>query len=72
MYTKNGGFLEVLSDLGEQIEKGQKIAVLRDSFGEKIEEYFAQEAGVIIGKSTNPVSMSGSRIIHLGILAKTE
>jgi predicted deacylase len=70
MYTTQGGFLEILVDLGEKFQKGKKIAVLKDSFGQVVEEYFAPEGGIVVGKSTNPVSMSGSRIIHLGVLAK--
>ena len=55
-------------ELKEKVTKGQAIGVLRDSFGDIIEEYIAPEAGIVIGKSTNPVNISGGRIIHLGIL----
>lgn len=69
MFTKQGGLLEVLVNLNEKIKKGQMVAVLKNPFGEVIEEYSAPEDGVVIGKSTNPVNISGGRIIHLGILA---
>ena len=72
IFTKEGGFLEVLVDLGELVEQNQKIAILKNSFGEIIKEYVSPESGIVIGKSTNPVTISGSRIIHLGILAKTQ
>lgn len=68
VYTDQGGFLTIHPDLSNQIQKGQKIATQRNAFGEITKEYFAPEHGVIIGKSTNPVTPSGGRIIHLGIL----
>ena len=70
IFTKNGGYLKVLVDLKQKLEKGDPIAILTDSFGHIIQEYKAPEAGIVVGKSTNPVSISGSRIIHLGILEK--
>lgn len=68
LYTTQGGFLEVLVDINEKVKKGQLIGYLKDPFGEEIEQYTAPEDGIIIGKSTNPVNMSGGRIVHLGIL----
>ncbi|WP_240740216.1 succinylglutamate desuccinylase/aspartoacylase family protein [Flagellimonas allohymeniacidonis] len=70
VFTQNGGYLKVLVDLNQMLAKGDTIAILTDSFGKIIEEYKAPEAGIVVGKSTNPISVSGSRIIHLGILAK--
>ena len=67
LYTSTGGLLQVHVDLLDHLAKGDKIASLRNVFGELIEEYFAPEAGVVIGKSTAPVNQSGGRILHLGI-----
>lgn len=63
-----GGFLEVTVDLNQKMVKGEKIALVRNAFGEIIKEYMAPEDGVVIGKSTNPANMDGRRIIYLGIL----
>ncbi|WP_222982356.1 succinylglutamate desuccinylase/aspartoacylase family protein [Flagellimonas meishanensis] len=70
VYTDRGGYLDVLPELNQQIGKDEPIAVLFDSFGAIIKTYYAPEDGVVIGKSTNPVSISGGRILHLGILEK--
>ncbi|TXF90316.1 succinylglutamate desuccinylase/aspartoacylase family protein [Neolewinella aurantiaca] len=67
VYTETGGLLHVHVDLLERVEKGQLIASLRNVFGEMIQEYFAPEDGVVIGKSISPVNQSGGRILHLGI-----
>lgn len=68
IYMKQGGFLEILVNPGEKIRKGQKIAMVRNGFGVLQDEYIAPEAGIVIGKSTNPANMNGGRIIHLGIV----
>ncbi|WP_046757896.1 succinylglutamate desuccinylase/aspartoacylase family protein [Kordia jejudonensis] len=68
IYTAKGGLLTVHSQLTELVEKGDKIATIRNIFGDIVEEYFAPEKGVIIGKNVNPVSHTGGRVLHLGIL----
>lgn len=68
IYTQEGGYLEVLVDLTQKVKKGERIAVIKDPFGNLIKEYLAPEDGIVIGKSSNPVNMSGGRIIHLGIM----
>ncbi len=68
VYTNEGGLLEGIPELVARIRKGESIGVLRNPFGEVIEEYFAPESGIVIGKSSNPVNQHGGRILHLGIL----
>ncbi len=68
IYTDKGGYLDVLVDLNQKIKKNETLAVLRNSFGTVVKMYKAPEDGIIVGKSTNPVAISGSRIVHLGIL----
>ena len=67
IYMNEGGFLDVIVNLNEKINKGDKIAVVKNAFGKIINEYLAPEDGIVIGKSSNPTNMSGGRIIHLGI-----
>jgi predicted deacylase len=68
LYIDKGGYLDIHVQLTQQLKKGELIATLRNPFGDVIKEYFAPEAGIVIGKSSNPINMSGGRIIHLGIL----
>ena len=67
LYTSKGGLLEVPVELGQRLRQGDLIGILRNPFGEVVEEYFAPDYGVVIGKSTNPVCPSGGRILHLGV-----
>ncbi len=68
IYTDRGGLLTVSVELREKVKKGQKIATIRNIFGEELTEYFAPEDGIVIGKSVSPVNQSGGRILHLGII----
>lgn len=66
LYTDLGGLLNVHVNLRDIVEAGDHIASLRDAFGNEIKKYLAPERGIVIGKSVNPVSPTGSRILHLG------
>lgn len=68
IYTKKGGLLTVHAGLLSKLKKGDLIATIRDVFGNIVEEYFAPEDGIVIGKSVGPVNQSGGRILHLGIM----
>lgn len=69
LYTDRGGLLDVAPQLADRVEEGELIARVRDAFGDLRTEYHAPEAGVVIGKSTNPVGQTGARILHLGVEA---
>ncbi len=66
LYADAGGLLEVLPDTADTVEKDQPIARLRNPFGDLLATYRAPQAGVVVGKSTNPVCRTGSRVLHLG------
>lgn len=72
IYTDEGGMLQVYPKVTQMVEKGERIATLRNVFGDVLKEYFAPEAGVVIGKSTSPVNQTGGRILHLGIIKKNK
>lgn len=70
IYTDSGGFLEVLPEVGQILHKGEIIGLIKDAFGNIKVTYYAPEDGVVIGKSTNPAAITGSRILHVGISHK--
>jgi predicted deacylase len=67
LYTDRGGLLNVHVNLLDRLEKGQKVATIKNVFGITTNEYLAPEAGIVIGKSISPVNQSGGRILHMGI-----
>ncbi len=68
IYTDTGGLLTVYPEVTQLVKKGEKIATLRDVFGDVIKEYQSPEDGIVIGKSVSPVNQAGGRILHLGIV----
>lgn len=72
LYATRGGLLDVLPDVAASVERDAVIARQVDIFGDLVAEYRAPEDGVVIGKSVNPVSPTGARILHLGRVATEE
>jgi predicted deacylase len=70
IYTDEGGILEVLPDIRQEVKTGAPIAIIRDVFGQKVKTLEAPEPGIVIGKSVSPVNQTGSRILHLGLSPK--
>ncbi|MFT5584957.1 MAG: putative deacylase [Cognaticolwellia sp.] len=72
MYTDVGGLLEILPELLDIVQAGDDVAILRNPFGDEIARYQAPHTGVVIGHSVNPVTTTGGRILHLGVMAPKE
>ncbi len=70
--TYTGGIIDVLPQLTERVQKNQIIARVYDVFGRIQDEIIAPENGIVIGKNTNPVCESGTRILHLGIYSRAK
>ncbi|KAI7906009.1 uncharacterized protein BX663DRAFT_498495 [Cokeromyces recurvatus] len=70
IYTRTGGVLEVYPGVNTIIQKNDLIARIKNIFGNVVDEYYAPCSGIVIGRSSNPVAMSGDRIIHLGVIKK--
>ncbi|KAJ2246204.1 hypothetical protein GGH98_004365, partial [Coemansia sp. RSA 454] len=68
IYTRSGGILTVHPELATWVRAGEVIASVHSVFGDLVEEYFAPQDGVIVGKNIDPVCRSGNRILHLGIV----
>ena len=68
IYTDTGGIMTVHPQVSQQVKKGEKIATMRNIFGDIVKEYLAPADGVVIGKSVSPINQTGGRILHLGIL----
>lgn len=68
LYTKSGGMVRVLSNARSIVEKDEIVAIQNDIFGDRMDECRAPERGIVIGKQVSPISQSGGRILHLGIL----
>lgn len=66
LYTDKGGLLDVLPKPTDIVTQGEIVAIQRNIFGDIVSQYRAPQDAVIIGKSTNPITQSGGRILHWG------
>ncbi len=71
LYTDAGGFLEVFPGLTDRVRQGDPVGQLLNEWGEVRFRYDAPADGVIVGKATNPVAHTGSRIVHFGVEGTT-
>ncbi|KAI9502942.1 hypothetical protein BX070DRAFT_259668 [Coemansia spiralis] len=71
IFAKSGGILNVIPDIATWVRAGDLIATVHSVFGDLIEEYFAPQDGVIVGKHIDPVCQTGTRILHLGVVEDT-
>ncbi len=68
VYTERGGLLDVFVPLGARVVAGQRLATLTDPWGRVLAEHTAPYDAIVVGKSTNPVARTGSRVVHLGVV----
>lgn len=67
--TTGGGLLTVHPRVTTPVAAGEELAVQRDEFGRELARYHAPEAGVVIGRSVDPLAPTGTRFVHLGVVA---
>ena len=67
IYTDTGGIMNVHPNVTDRVKKGEKIATIRNVFGDIVKEYTSPADGIVIGKSVSPINQTGGRILHLGI-----
>ena len=60
-----GGFLEVLVDLRERVEPGQRVALQRNAFGDVVADYHSPVAGVVAIVARDALCEPGSRVMQV-------
>ncbi|MET2829845.1 M14 family metallopeptidase [Mesorhizobium shangrilense] len=61
----HGGFVELLVELNETVQPGQKVAIQRNTFGEVVAEYSATFGGKVGARRTDATAESGTPIVFL-------
>jgi predicted deacylase len=69
LYAQHGGLLEVFPDVCDEVEEGEVIARVSNVFGDLVAEYRSPFTGIVVGRSTNPICQTGSRVAHIGVPA---
>lgn len=63
--TTHGGFVELLVQLDETVEAGQKVAIQRNTFGEVVAEYAAARGGKVGARRTDATAEPGTPIVFI-------
>ena len=60
-----GGMVEHLVKLNDQVEAGQKVAIQRNSFGEVVAEYTSDVGGEITGQRSDAMAEPGNPLVFI-------
>jgi predicted deacylase len=61
----HGGFVELLVELNDKIQTGQKVAIQRNTFGEVVAEYTSEVAGEIAVRRTDATAEPGTLLLAI-------
>ena len=61
----HGGFVELLVELNDKVETGQKVAIQRNTFGEVVAEYTSEVAGEIAVRRTDATAEPGTLLLAI-------
>jgi uncharacterized protein len=60
-----GGLVEHLVKLNDEVDAGQKVAIQRNSFGEVVAEYTSSVAGEVTGQRSDAMSEPGNPLVFI-------
>lgn len=69
--SDHGGIVDLRVEPGDLVSKNQRVAIVHDPFGRRVEAIRASHAGVVLGVATHPLTTPGEAIVHIGHLHKT-
>lgn len=64
-----GGLLRLFKGLGDMVEKGERIGMVSDLFGEREFDVRAEDGGLMIGRTELPVVNEGDAVAHIAKLS---
>jgi uncharacterized protein len=63
--ARHTGFLHLDARLGQQVETGERLGSVSDSFGKTLRLVRADRTGIVIGRSEAPVVNGGDAVVHI-------
>ncbi len=63
--ASEGGFVELLVNLKDKVEAGQKVAIQRNTFGEVVAEYVSGVAGEVAARRTDATAEPGTMLLFV-------
>jgi predicted deacylase len=61
----HGGFVELLVELNDKVDIGQRLAIQRNTFGEVVAEYTSSVAGEVSGYRTDATAEPGTPLVFI-------
>lgn len=65
--ARRSGVLRLNVALGDRVRRGQTLGIISDPFDEHQRTVSAPKAGLVIGRTNNPLVHTGDAIVHLGL-----
>lgn len=69
--ARRTGILRLDVHLGQQVEDGQRLGALYDSFGKTLRAVYADRDGIVIGHTQAPLVNSGDALVHIASITGT-
>jgi len=66
--ARRTGLLQLDAALGQQVDQGERLGMLSDSFGRTVQLVRADRPGLVIGRTTTPLVNNGDALIHIASL----
>jgi len=63
--ARRSGLLRLQVGLGDRVKRGDTLGTIHDAFGDARAEVKSPEAGMVIGRSENPLINQGDAMVHL-------
>jgi predicted deacylase len=65
MRASRSGIMHLDTALGDQVERGQRLATIHDPYGTRLGSVTARSSGIIIGHSQRPLVNRGDAVVHI-------
>ncbi len=63
--ARGTGMLHLEVELGQRVEKGERLGGLFDSFGKRVRLVHADRPGIVVGRTEAPLVNSGDAVVHI-------
>ena len=63
--SRGTGMLHLEVDLGQRVQRGDRLGGLFDSFGKRVRLVHADRAGMVVGHTQAPLVNSGDAVVHI-------
>lgn len=70
--ASDSGFITHAKKLGDYVEKGDVLAVIKDPFGQVLDSVVSNAKGIVIGKQNIPLAQEGEAMYHIAYFRRPD